>query len=216
MPSLTKSPARSIMTSAATFGSETSTTRSPARDSPTTSPCRRCVSTMNARGSAPSATATSSGGPGENPAGGGAAARWSCLANCAGTSATPRSAAVCILSATVAKSRMNAAGSSPDAAAVASVRSVRAATGVERRRPREKRPRSPMDARALDDARRALVAPPVARAPCATPCDAIRADIASDPTTVAPLVVSARAHPRLLSASMPTSFRDQDRPCDIR
>ena len=65
-----------------------------------------------------------------------------------------------------------------------------------------------MDARALDDARRALVAPPVARAPCATPCGATRADIASDPTTVAPLVVSARAHPRLLSASMPTKFRD--------
>ena len=42
-----------------------------------------------------------------------AAARWSCLASCEGTSATPRSAAVCILSATVAKLRMNAAGSSP-------------------------------------------------------------------------------------------------------
>ena len=75
VPSLTNSSARSIMTSAATVGSETRTTRSPARERPTTSPWSRWVLTMNASGSAPSSTAASPAGPGGNPWGGGAAAR---------------------------------------------------------------------------------------------------------------------------------------------
>ena len=162
---MTKSPARSIMTSAATFGSETSTTRSPARDSPTTSPCRRCVSTMNARGSAPSATATSSGGPGKSRGrrGGRALELLGELRGHVGDA--PQRGGLHL-------ERDGGEVADERGGIVAGRRRGRVgplrSRGYDRRRTSpaaRKAPSSPMDARALDDARRALVAPPVGRAP---------------------------------------------------